>query len=370
MAIIRSATTLKGYSIQVASRVAKDVRSSSATIYDHKWKVFSEWCLDQGLDKAEEAPVTLVADFLEHLFTSKGLEVSTVKGYRAAIAKVLKHVHNVNISQDFVIQSLISNFELERPVNVKEFPKWDLTLVLKALTKPPYEPLASATDLHLTRKTSFLLLLASGARRGELHAIDMSQTIELDGGLSVLLKPNLRFMAKNFNPGTGKGFFEGFKITQLITFTGSDLPVDNLLCPVRALNIYVNRTRKKRMNISQLLIACNLRGPARPAHKNSISNWTKNTIADAYGASTESMGSALHRSTHEIRALSASLALLRNCNIEAILKQCRWANQSTFTSFYLREARLINDNLFTIPPLMAAGEVITKVPPSSRSSRR
>ena len=54
---------------------------------------------------------------------------------------------------------------------------WDLSLVLRALTRYPFESkdMSTISLKHLTLKTVFLLSLASGAQRGEIHALDLSR---------------------------------------------------------------------------------------------------------------------------------------------------------------------------------------------------
>ncbi len=51
----------------------------------------------------------------------------------------------------------------------------------------------------------------------------------------------------------------------------------------------------------------------------------------------KSKGPLLSRATHEIRAPGASYALFGNTAVEDIMKQCRWAHATTFTTFYLRD---------------------------------
>ena len=58
----------------------------------------------------------------------------------------------------------------DRPKGRRGIPSWNLSLVLYQLTKAPFEPLKEASLKHLTFKTVFLLALASGKRRSEIHA--------------------------------------------------------------------------------------------------------------------------------------------------------------------------------------------------------
>lgn len=319
---------------------------------------FAKWSVKYEKVNPLEADVRVIAKFLNMLFEEKELDVSTIKGYRAAISRVFRFVNNVDLSENLVLRELISNFELERPRTVRLYPKWDLNTVLKALMKGPYEPLSSASNLHLTRKTAFLLLLASGARRGELMALDAKHCLAVNSNKSVFLRPNWKFMAKNFNPSSGKGKFEGFIIHKLEPFVGKDLPEDLTLCPVRALNIYLRRTESRRNGIRQLFLSCDKKPKA--AHKNTLSSWIKHTIADAYHTAPENASDLLYRSTHEIRSIAASLAMYSNVAIEDILKQCRWGAQSTFSTFYLKDVSGTCNDVSQFLPLMAAGAVLAQ----------
>ena len=362
MESIGSSMQQQGFSGSVASRVAKAVRRSSRRIYDHKWKLFLKWCAQNQIPNPEQASVQSITSFLNWLFETKELEVSTIRGYRAAICRVIKFTSGLDYSDNHVLNALFRNFSLERPVTKSKFPKWDLIIVLKALSKAPYEPLCAASDLFVAKKTLFLLALASGARRSELHSLDLDQTLLLDNDKSMQLRPTEDFIAKNCNPGTGSGRFMGFTITKLDTVTDIDSSVDNLLCPVRALLNYLKRTKKRRGNIKKVFITHQKKGLAKAANLNTLSSWLRHTIAEAYHTAPDSESPLLHRSLHEVRAVGASMA--RHCNIsmEDILSQCRWAHQTTFTSFYLRDVKSQKDQLHQLSPLMAAGSVIGGAP--------
>ena len=70
---------------------------------------------------------------------------------------------------------------------------------------------------------------------------------------------------------------------------------------------------------------------------------------------------------HEIRALSASLALERNVPIHVILDAASWKSVLTFTSFYLRDIqRTRGDNSSGISSVVVAQYAVT-TPVSSSS---
>ena len=357
MEAIRDSLLDKGYQRSVAIRVANNVRKSSAKIYDHKWSLFVKWSKERNMDPCK-ASCQEVAAFLTHLFENKGLAVNTIRGYRAALGRVLKHTNQLNLSEHPVMGNLFSNFDRERPVAHTVYPKWDLNLVLAALQRPPFEPLSAVSFLNLSKKNLFLLLLASGARRNELHALDITKIVKVNKDCWTV-RPGDGFKAKNFNPKTGGGSFKGFNVHKL----KDDLEPEGTvikLCPLRALKLYLHRSMSRRRGIKALFITCNPKREVKEAHLNTLSSWIKHIIADTYAIAPEDYASVLHRSTHEIRALSASLALYGNVTIESILQQCRWAHSSTFINHYLRDTSGMCQGLNQFLPLQLVGGLLQK----------
>jgi len=356
VAVIQNAIRRRGFSEDVARRMSSNVRKSSELIYNSKWRIFDSYCQDKQVDPLK-VELPFIADFFNWLFVHKQLSISTLQGYRTAIGRVLKKSAGLDMFEQDLIKDLFANFGLERPIKERQLPKWDLRLVLESLKNPPYEPLISSSVTFLARKTAFLLLLASGARRGEIHALEISSIVKLKQGKSWMLKPNPRFVAKNFRPQTGKGKFEGFTLKALKSYMAGE-DGDESLCPVRALRWYIHKTERVRGHIDQLFVTNNVRGPVRPIHKNTLSSWIKKVIADAYGATERQGGSLLHRSVHEIRAVGASYAMFGNVSIEDILAQCRWAGPSTFAKHYLRRVSGENEGFRSLLPLQVAGAML------------
>ena len=67
----------------------------------------------------------------------------------------------------------------------------------KVLTKAPFEPMKDTDLKHLTLKTAFLLGLASGKRRSEIHAWVANKVSNLGQWEKVALFPSSGFTAKN-----------------------------------------------------------------------------------------------------------------------------------------------------------------------------
>ena len=89
-----------------------------------------------------------------------------------AIATSLRATSGAEVGRNPALKSLLRNIEIEQGQHQRQFPEWNLALVLSALTKPPFEPLDQASDQLLIWKTFFLIALASGKRRGEIHAFE------------------------------------------------------------------------------------------------------------------------------------------------------------------------------------------------------
>jgi hypothetical protein len=117
-----------------------------------------------------------LADFLVYLFEIKRSVPSTIKGYRSAIGRTISILGGPDFGQNEYISLLVRSFSLERLKQNKLVPQWNLGLVLAALNSPPFEP-AEEVDLRfLYYKCCFLLALASGIRRSEIHAFSVSDS--------------------------------------------------------------------------------------------------------------------------------------------------------------------------------------------------
>ena len=161
---IKSALVSRGYSSTVATRITASHRLSTQSVYDSKWRIFTEWCRDTGHDPFSTSTPVL-ADFLAFLFTAKGFAPTTIAGYRTTIINTLEKVTGHRLADEHLISSLLNQFESERPRPGRSTPDWDLALVLRALHYAPFEPLAKAPLWALTFKTVFLTALASAKRR-------------------------------------------------------------------------------------------------------------------------------------------------------------------------------------------------------------
>ena len=91
------------------------------------------------------ASLTCVADFLIYLF-DRDKSLATIKSYRSAIASIHRGFPDGSTVSTLVhLSRLLRAFFLENPPTCTLVPSWSLPAVLRALAKPPFEPLAQAS---------------------------------------------------------------------------------------------------------------------------------------------------------------------------------------------------------------------------------
>ena len=107
---IRRSIRDRMFSAKVARQAAEARRSSTRRVYDAKWKVFSDRCMQREAHPFSATP-SEVADILLHLFQEKKCQVSTIKDYRSTNSNTctctLKFKSDNNIGSDPIISELI-----------------------------------------------------------------------------------------------------------------------------------------------------------------------------------------------------------------------------------------------------------------------
>ena len=124
---------------------------------------------------------------------------------------------------------------------------------------------------------------------------------------------------------------------------------DHLLCPVRALRLYLDRTASLAPLRHHLFVSpcC----PSRSLSKNAISFFLRDVISSA-GASRPEVG---RLRAHDVRSVSTSVAFHCNWSVSAVLESATWSSSSVFSSFYLRDLQHEYDGVLSLGPFVAAG---------------
>ena len=334
-------TRAAGFSSAVAVQSSLARRPSSRALYQHRWSVYRSWCRDQG-HSVSRPTLAKIADFLYWLRFTKGLSVSSLRGYRSALSAVF-HFHLPSLSSDAVLRDLLRSFRLSSVERVLRPPAWDLSKVLQYLVTSAFEPLSLASFRALTLKTLFLLALATAKRVGELQALSSLVTFV---GADACLSYIPQFVAKS--ESLTRSIPRSFLVKSLADFAAG-LDTDLLLCPVRALRLYLPRARSLSPGRHRLFVSP--RRPSRAMSKNAVSFFLREVISAA-GAARPHVGSLR---AHDVRSISTSVAFHRNWSVSSVLESATWASSSVFSSFYLRDIQHEFDGLLSLGPFVAAG---------------
>ena len=140
LASFRKAGQEAGLSKRAATFTAESLRPSTRCTYDSRLAGFRKWCSSASCDP-RSASLGCIADFFISLF-DKDLSLSSIRGYRSAIASVHKGFSNGSTMSNFpFLTRLFRSFFLKRPPSQSLVPSWSLPAVLRALAEAPFEPL-------------------------------------------------------------------------------------------------------------------------------------------------------------------------------------------------------------------------------------
>ena len=307
-----------GISESVARRIYSAKRPSTNNLYDYRWKSWLDWCLSREVDPFNPS-VNRFGEFLISLH-DRNFSPATVKGYRSAISTTLKQISKVDFSNQSILSDVVRSFELKHPRTKAHFPKWDLALGLSTLSSDLFEPLQSCGFKELTLKTVFLTALATGRRRSEIHAFCSTDVQFSNESVSLCTFPG--FLAKNQLPSVVSG------PVSVPCLSGQD--VNPLLCPVRALRLYLDRVEPRRRGRKRLFIS-HLDSYDKEISCDTISRWIVQTIKLAYAVNKLDL---VPVNAHEVRALASSWAWSNRVPLEDIVKAGFWASENSFISFY------------------------------------
>ncbi len=146
------------------------------------------------------------------------------------------------VGRDSAVITFLWGARRINPPRPRKVPPWDLPTVLRALKGPPFEPLQSSNLRGLSLKTALLLALTLVKQVGDLQALSVNPAY-LDFGPNnskVILKPRLGYVPKLLSTP-----FRA-QVIALSAFSPLAGSQESLLCPVRALKIYIERSASYR----------------------------------------------------------------------------------------------------------------------------
>ena len=227
---IKTGLLRKKYSLPVIEIMLRKHRTSSAKQYQVPWNLFFNFLKDKNISH-NSIGVPTVLSFLEDQRQLRNLKYRTLAAYRCGLKDPLFHSLGLDIDVQESRDFMMGLFNLITPNKSAPMPLWSLPKLLTYLKSSVFEPLDSCPWDKLIQKTLALMLLASGRRIGEITHISSQFSIS---GNSVILSWLPFFRAKraseSFTPDP----------PSILRMDGLIEP-DNILCPVRAWEIFCER---------------------------------------------------------------------------------------------------------------------------------
>ena len=186
----------------------------------------------------------------------------------------------------------------------------------------------------LTKKVLFLVALATAKRVSELQALSRVIPSSEDDLIWSYLP---FFVAKTESPSNPLP--RSFWLKALSDFAHG-LEEGSLLCPVRALHIYLRKTKGLARRSSALFVSPQV--PSRAISKNALSFFLRYVIIGAGAADVVSESSVR---AHSIRGVATSVVFLRNWSVPMVLEAATWRSNSVFASFYLKDILYLFEDL-------------------------
>ena len=183
---------------------------------------------------------------------------STVRSYASAISFYRGKIDGKTVFTHDLMAEYLSGI---KKVVVRALPQdeqWDVALVLRALQDAPFEPMQTAEIKFVSAKVAVLLALTTAARVSELTALTING-ITFSGDYKVTINQDPAFAPKHVatlyrrTPVVLRAYFPEPR--------GSSETRRHLLCPVRAVRFYLQRTADIRRT-QQLLVTYGGKTPA------------------------------------------------------------------------------------------------------------
>ncbi|XP_015675314.1 heparan sulfate 2-O-sulfotransferase 1 [Protobothrops mucrosquamatus] len=194
LALERSCLSRQLCSTGVINIIQASRRPSTNRIYESSWRNFQSWYSRKQLSLAQITIPHILEYLLEGL--ERGLAPNTLRRQVAALSTVLSCDSVESLGRHPLIRSFLKGAANTRPPTVHRYPSWDLPRVLRALTRPPFEPMRSCDLQHLAHKVAFLVAITSARRISELAALSVRKDLCFFRSDRVVLRLDPTFIPK------------------------------------------------------------------------------------------------------------------------------------------------------------------------------
>ncbi len=311
---------------EVALTITSARAPSTRRAYTLKWNLFVEWCSSHQEDPWI-CSIRAVLSFLQQRLERR-LSPSTLKVYVAAISTHHDPVEGKSVGKHNLVVRFLRGARRLNPPRPPSLPSWDLALVLRALITAPFEPLQSVELKFLSMKTLLLTALASIKRVGDLQAFSVDDSCLEFGPAdsSATLRPRPGYVPKvPTTPSRNQ-------VVNLQALPPEEAdPALALLCPVRALRQYTDKTQSFSTS-EQLFVCYGGQQKGKAVSKQGMAHWIVDAITLAYEA--QGVLCLLRLCAHSTRGVASSWALARGASLADICRAAGWATPNTFARFY------------------------------------
>ena len=254
-------------------------------------------------------------EFLEELYSEKGLGYSALNTARSAVSTMLELLYDNPIGKHALVCRFLRGVFQSRPSLPRYASAWDVDKVLSSLN---FDSLS--IDLsRLTRKFATLLAILSAQRVATISSLNWKD-LDISNGRLVIQVTSL---VKQSRPG--------FHQAPLVFDRYTKCPN---LCMLTQADLYLRRTEAYRCkpNTARLLLTTTV--PQHSATKNTIGNWIRRTLTEAGVPVT---------APHSTRSAAVSKAVLQ-LPVDTVLKAGGWsAVSSVFPKYYSKP--IVNEGI-------------------------
>ncbi|XP_034530069.1 uncharacterized protein LOC117805448 [Notolabrus celidotus] len=319
-----------GLPAQVIDTIQSARAPATRSLYSGKWRVFEEWCVMRQIVPYQCSVVDLLS-FLQELVDKKKA-FSTIKVYLAAISACHVGFGDKPVGQHPLVCRFMKGARRKLPVSRLLVPLWDLSVVLDALSRHPFEPMGAVEMKFVPLKTALILALTTAKRVSDLQALSIRPScLQFGPGLTkVCLRPNPVFVPKVLE--------SAYKCPTVELLAFHPPPFSSVeeqrlhtLCPVRALHMYMCRTAEFRKE-DQLFVSWATPHRGKPLSRQRLSHWIVEAISLAY--SSKGLQPPQDLRAHSTRSMATSWALFKGVSVQDICAAASWASPHTFVRFY------------------------------------
>ena len=286
--VVKNSLERQGYSKDSVRFILSRLKDSTDNRYQFVWTKFLDYLSENNINHNCISAKDVV-NFLSYHASAFNKAYNTIGVYKCAIFTPLYYKYNINLRKNIRVSDFMQGlFALNPPPKKFNTPKWDISLVLNFLKSPQFEPLDEVPWKHCIMKTLFLLMLSSGRRISDIAALTR-EVFYLDECVQIVWVDGYR--AKNHRQ-------DFIPMDPLIMELDSEVSSELLLCPVRALNIYLHRSFFTRPDNDDMLWS---------VRQSTLSLYFKELINDAFKFNGNPAVD-LPISTHQCRKFAASLS--------------------------------------------------------------